>query len=98
MLAQAPCGPSPPPLKEHKGLVQAGVSNKINTNNKKNNGHYQWLMLTRQTLRGLCLVSGFTMIPGGRYSVVSFLSRMEPERLSHLPTITQHLTQVRRDP
>ena len=68
--------------------MQAGVSNKINTNNKKNNCHYQWLMPTRQTLRGLCSVSGFTMIPRGRYSVVSFLSRMEPESLSHLPTIT----------
>ena len=41
-------------------------------------------MLTKQILRGLCLVSGFTVLPRGRYSVVSFLSQMEPERLGHL--------------
>ena len=41
-------------------------------------------MLTKQIPRGLCLVSGFTVLPRGRYSVVSFLSQMKPERLSHL--------------
>ena len=50
MLLQVPCGPSPSSLKEHKGLVQARVGNKINTNNKKNNDHYQLLMLTKQIL------------------------------------------------